>query len=349
MENRLIVFDWMRTVGIFMILLHHLPKYYLDLQKLDQDKIDINLLSFYELNRYFSLGLFVFISGYLINQKRKRFLNSRSLLKFLYKKIIRVFPLYYLALIAFIYMYQVFDPVYIIIHILGLQLFFVSANFSALPTLWFVGLIVIYYSLFMILNHQPIKPIYKTFLILLFPIFMVTLELYFQITDLKIMLYYFTFLFGIFSAETLFFESQLWQKINPIIPIIFGFVFLLSFFILREYGLKNINPVYAYILVNMIQLVFILFMYKICNSLSYRVPSAKLVDLIAYSSYCMYLFHRPLWFLMVSIMHNELQIANQNLILFILICLGLPLLIILSYFLQRFYDKYFMRLANPLN
>ncbi|MGL6135903.1 MAG: acyltransferase family protein, partial [Planktothrix sp.] len=184
MENRLVVFDWMRTIGIFMILAHHLPKYYLGLQVLDQDKIDINLLSFYELNRYFSLGLFVFISGYLINQKRKRFLNSRSLLKFLYKKFIRVFPLYYLALIAFIYMYQVFDPVSIIIHILGLQLLFVSDTFSALPTLWFIGLIVIYYSLFMILNYQPIKPIYKIFLIVFFPILMVTLALYFEITDL---------------------------------------------------------------------------------------------------------------------------------------------------------------------
>jgi peptidoglycan/LPS O-acetylase OafA/YrhL len=61
--------------------------------------------------------------------------------------------------------------------------------------------------------------------------------------------------------------------------------------------------------------------------------------IIAYASYGMYLFHRPVWWLMVDI-YNP---ANVQIKALYLALLGIPLTIFFSYYLQKFYDRYFER------
>jgi len=58
---------------------------------------------------------------------------------------------------------------------------------------------------------------------------------------------------------------------------------------------------------------------------------------IAYASYGIYLFHRPVWWVMEDI-YNP---ANATLKAVYLALFGIPLTIFVSYYLQKFYDKYF--------
>jgi len=349
MNNRLFIFDLMRALAIFIILFHHLPQYSGNFYNFNFIGIHIDLSPVNGLNRYLALSLFIFISGYLLNRKRERFQDINSAVKFLYKKIIRIFPLYYLALFAFIYIYKIFSPLTIFIHILGLQLLFASPNFKPIMTLWFIGLILIYYSLFIVINYGNIRQISRILIIILFPIFIGLLSVVFKVTDLRIILYYWVFIFGIFSAETNFFEQKLWRKISPIIPILFILFFLISFFVEKEYGLMKINLGYSYILINLLVLLFVLFVYQISSFISLNNPSVKLIELISYSSYCMFLFHRPLWSVMDKFLKKTLEINNFYITTSILVILGIPILIVFSYYLQRFYDKYVMKLAYCLD
>jgi len=111
----------------------------------------------------------------------------------------------------------------------------------------------------------------------------------------------------------------------------------------------KINLGYSYILINLLVLLFVLFVYQISSFISLNNPSVKLIELISYSSYCMFLFHRPLWSVMDKFLKKTLEINNFYITTSILVILGIPILIVFSYYLQRFYDKYVMKLAYCLD
>jgi hypothetical protein len=83
-------------------------------------------------------------------------------------------------------------------------------------------------------------------------------------------------------------------------------------------------------------LVFIAFAFA---KLIIRTHRYVFLQKIAYASYCMYLFHRPVWWLMVDI-YNPGNVEVKALYLALL---GIPLTIFFSYYLQKFYDRYFER------
>jgi peptidoglycan/LPS O-acetylase OafA/YrhL len=62
-------FNVMRALGIFIILAHHLPDYCFNYYNLSYLGINIDISLLNDLNRYFALGIFIFISGYLLNEK----------------------------------------------------------------------------------------------------------------------------------------------------------------------------------------------------------------------------------------------------------------------------------------
>jgi peptidoglycan/LPS O-acetylase OafA/YrhL len=59
----------------------------------------------------------------------------------------------------------------------------------------------------------------------------------------------------------------------------------------------------------------------------------------------MYLFHRPVWWIMEDICNpTNVQVKAVFLALF-----GIPLTILISYYLQKFYDRYFgMRIIKGM-
>lgn len=343
MNNRLLIFDLMRSLAILIILFHHLPNYTGNFYDLNFIGINLDLSPLNELNRYLGLGLFIFLAGYLINRKRERFADKRSAINFLYRKFIRIFPLYYLALFCFILIHKIYAPLKIGVQILGLQLLFASSTLKPIHTLWFIGLIVIYYYLFTVLNYNPIKKFYKGLIIILFPICIWILLTLFKVTDSRLILYYWVFLGGVFCAETNFFESEFWRKFNSLIPIVFVPVFLISFFLEKQYKLITTNSSYSYLLINLLIFTFVLFIYQISTLISRKNSSLKLIQIVSYASYCMFLFHRPIWFSMSYVLKQTLGI-NYSIAALILLFVGIPVVIIISYYIQRFYDEHCMKL-----
>jgi hypothetical protein len=352
MKDRLLIFDLMRLIAIFLILSVHSPGYSFNFYDLRHFGINLNLTMIKEFNAIFGLGLFIFLSGYLINIKKISFPDWRASGIFLYKKILRIFPLYYVALFAFCYMLHVTNPARIIIHSLGLQSLLQSKQWMSLPTLWFIGTILIYYCIFIILKSDLFSKIHKFLIIGLFPFFMFFAHKYLYVTDNRISLFYLIFLFGIYCAESKVLNTIALKKLAAISTFAFTLIFLVGLFVVKKHGFSGLNYISYFLLSNALIFCFVLFMYSICSIVTKRLKSAKTlstrqfrlelatVQAIAYSSYGMYLFHRPIWFFMSLVAQEKMRIHNEYALLAIQMLIGLPIIIAFSYFAQNFYDKY---------
>ena len=149
MESRIHSLDFLRALAIVFVLLDHLPDYkipFLDL-----------------FSPYFGrlgVGLFIFISGYLMFLTNRSFNSTHDILEFYKRRAVRIFPLYLIALLVFFVLYGLFAPRLgfdpgmdfsldnMIIHIFGLQILLSPAYATPLLTLYFIGLIVIFYLLY---------------------------------------------------------------------------------------------------------------------------------------------------------------------------------------------------------
>ena len=152
MKNKIIAFDFLRALAIIMIIPAHLSNFLFS---------TYSKLGLYAFDPYFAnmgLGLFIFMSGYLLYYNNHSISSFQNILSFYRKRLLRIFPLYWAALAAFILVFSVFAPKLnsgflfpnaqnvfgffnVLIHILGLQIFLAPAYASPMLTLYFIGLI----------------------------------------------------------------------------------------------------------------------------------------------------------------------------------------------------------------
>ena len=102
MNNKIIAFDFLRALAIIMIIPAHLSNFLFSIY---------SKLGLYAFDPYFAnmgLGLFIFISGYLLYYNNHSINSLQSLLSFYKKRLFRIFPLYWAALVAYIVVFSVF-------------------------------------------------------------------------------------------------------------------------------------------------------------------------------------------------------------------------------------------------
>lgn len=344
MNQRLLVFDWIRSIAILIILFHHLPNYTFDFYNLNYFGIPANFSALNELNRYFGLSLFVFVSGYLINVKPIEFSTWNTISSFAKQRFIRIFPLYYLGLICFCIMDEIYDVTKIIFQIFGLQLIFRTPLLIPIRTLWFVGLVTVYYSMFIILKSNKFRKIYKVGILTFLLIFFLTLNRFFSLTDLRLSLYYLVFLFGIFCSEKQLFRSKIWIGTSYLSALLLVFlsIYFFTYFTYYETLLSSEDGfLVKYLLLNALMLSFDITTYNVCQWLMRHLKFERVLKALAYASYCMYLFHRPIWWIMKEIPIDRDSGNGQYLLLALLIFCGMPLIFGFSYGLQVLYDKHF--------
>ena len=100
MNNKIIAFDFLRALAIIMIIPAHLSNFLFSIY---------SKLGLYAFDPYFAnmgLGLFIFISGYLLYYNNHSINSLQNLLSFYKKRLFRIFPLYWAALIAYIVVFS---------------------------------------------------------------------------------------------------------------------------------------------------------------------------------------------------------------------------------------------------
>lgn len=196
--SRILILDSVKAAAIILIVFIHLYNYLLHHPIAGCHDL-IALLSF------LALAGFTFVSGYTIHASNSAMRTREDVIGFYKKRVIRVYPLYLVALAAFFVCFQVLrlfpplelSPVEWTINVLCLQVLLAPVFTDPVFTLWFVGFIVVLYLLYPVI----VAPARSTRGIILISggIFALLAVLHFllNIVDLRLLQYYFFFIAGI--------------------------------------------------------------------------------------------------------------------------------------------------------
>lgn len=266
------------------------------------------------------LASFVFVSGYLIAAKKIN-LNFPNILVFWRQRLLRIYPLYLIALLLF-YWQDIAQRWTLIKAGLLASMFFPPAP----PTLWFITMIMWFYLLAPFLlntnRNWGVFLIINTFLI----------GLFYQLGSTREMLTYFpSFGLGIFLRSRPILLKQLQQK-----QLILTITFLVF------YWLNIINPnrelvdlVFNVIFINLGAVLF----YSYSNQIMAKFKYPKIILFLSYASFCMYLFHRPIFTITKKIFF---PVGELEQVLYLL-AVSLPLTIVISWLSQKLYDRLLLR------
>lgn len=314
-------FDTARAIGmIYIIAVWHLANY----------TSMLNLQPYGTYVTYGVLGMFMFISGWLLNEKYV-ITKVTEIRLFAKRRILRLMPLYLIALITFYYS-GVFNLRTLLLALLGLSSFFPPQP----PTLWFVSLIIDFYLLFPLLSYRKHHFSDCFFCIVYFSIILID-----SLTpniDKRFLIYFPCFYAGILFNRLRLLPNMLkWQ--NLLISIILFFICLSldKFIQIRTLRLANCT---------VIALTFTTIIIYISNALT-RLSVYKIFSWVAYSSMAAYMFHRQIIgaFRRLSIWPED---GIARLLFLLLVCV--PLILLLGYAIQKAYDFIVKRLkANGRN
>lgn len=304
--QRLHYFDLLRGAAIlYIVAVRHLDDY---AGSIYHNKID-------DLATYSFLGLFVFISGYLlaINNKID---NRKDLFVFFIKRFLRIFPLYILTLFLFM-LSDILTFKSMVMHITFLN---IVLNKSAI-TVWFVSIICIFYLIYplIIYKYSILKIL---FLSIIFYSIILSLNVHSKIFDLRLLLYFPLFIFGIITFKNKindrFFNNKIFLSFSFLMFLLFS-----RFFSEQGFLIKILFMIFA--------IPCLLFL----GNLASKVIPTSVYSKIAYASFCGYLLHRVIyhWMLYVYKPSNNVQTIIY------LTLIGIPLLFAVSFCLQKLYDR----------
>ncbi|MDY0130326.1 MAG: acyltransferase [Methanosarcina vacuolata] len=232
MKNKIIAFDFLRALAIAMIIPAHLSNFlsftYLKLALYAVDPFVANM----------GLGLFIFMSGYLLYYNNHSIKSFQNVLSFYRNRLLRIFPLYWAAIAAFTLVFFIFAPrlnsgfefpnaehVFsfhnLIMHILGLQIFLAPAYASPMLTLYFVGLIIVFYAIYplIIMLSKSSKQILLYSSLIFLGCLLVSRA--FNIIEYRFYTFFPMFVFGILTCkESIFEKSMMINRKNPFVQIL---------------------------------------------------------------------------------------------------------------------------------
>lgn len=356
MDKRWYELDILRVLGTFIIVFHHLPDYTLDFYNLNYFGILLKLSYINVLNTYFGLGIFVFVSGFLLYHTYPKIDNVSSFLK---KRAVRIFPLYLVALALFTLTLRKLSWSEALIHILGLQILLAPRFVAPMPTLWFIGLIVIFYLFYAFLSKYTRSWLgMVSFSLIVFGLFCI-IRCALNIVEYRFFAYTSIFLAGIICCRAKLFYHYDFGIAHvftaALILCISAFVFrysrhgpltgevtevLVSQATLAEILMTSISS-------NVMMLSFIFISFVAAKSIKRCLnrTAIRSLSFVSFSSYCVYLFHRPILDVMAKAF-VFLFPDHSYWKLFSLMALGLPLILILSYAAQALNNGIVERLRS---
>jgi len=375
-DERLPELDILRIISILIVvILIHIPNDYAYSYYIGLDPYTTFL--FHTLGIKVAMGSFVFLSGFglYLNKNNRKINTFEKLFKFLKKRILRIFPLYWIALFLFLIFLDYLDInfLYILAHVFGMQMIVAPLFGPPILTLWFVGIIVIYYLIFIILSYTgSIKRIIPTSIVILF--FFAFLNVFFGLVEYRFFYYYLIFITGIIAANI--YTSPQYNRIKEklkdrqkSIPLILALCFAVLSFVIYlllsqlcyttfnlEYGTTYLHVILdqqpgfiesasAILLVDLIIISYIIFTISLFHFfigiLRLLFPKEKvssIFSIIAYSTYGVYLFHRVFLIIYTFTLTEVFQIDVFELANLYLVLLLVPFIFLFSFLIQKAAD-----------
>lgn len=271
------------------------------------------------------LAVFVFISGFLVSGSPNAEHENKTLV-FYQRKLLRIFPLYLVALIVF-YVFGINNEIVTL-----KAVFLTSMLFKPAPTtLWFITMIMLFFALVPLLIHASKN--LKLFLLvsILFILFFALMEFLFNSVDHRIFIYFPIFCYGIYysRSERMFSGKQL--------------KFILGVCLIAMLGMTIQNKPEWLVTINecIVASTGAILVFTFARNRAKKFVPNKLILIASFSSFSMYLFHRPLY----EVLKNVYFPADGMWqILYLYFCL--VIIVLVSWWIQFVYDRCLKALNN---
>lgn len=345
--------DVLRAIAIVIIVFYHAHSYF-DHQTYAYtliDSFDVYLINF-------GLGLFFFISGYLLYHNNPGISSVRGVFDFYRKRVFRIYPLYWVALLisiicfAYLGMYYYnpndFSPGIVVANFLGLQ--FVTG--TTVSTFWFVGVILVFYALYPLLVAVAKRP--RDIALASVGVTAIILGAYalFNQIDSRLYLYLMVFAAGIIARKAGIFETGKVDKYVPALAVclvstlaVEAFIFSGGYFAVHSISVMNVLGTLTFIVnLNLLMISLSLLLYWVAKKyVSTAWYEKLLLPQISYGSYAAYLFD-PICF---GAVYAAAQFfgAGGNLFNGIVLAAGFPLALMAGYPVQKMENE-FRQLLN---
>lgn len=307
--GRLRTFDFLRGMAILYIVgVRHLDGYAGDLYHSRADDVIA----------YSVLGLFVFISGYLLKRSHPAIGTRKQLRTFLVRRFLRIYPLYVMALVAF-WLCSLMSLQDVLQHVFLANIVLNSSTI----TLWFVSMLCVFYLLFPLLNRDD--SLRRTLIVsAAFCCIAVLLKLAWQLIDIRVVIFFPLFVLGILASRYDL-EATWFCDTRVRAGAAVGFLAASALY----FSVPRCHSVF-------------LVSFMICSlplfGLLARIITPRLhpsvYGTIAYASYGMYLFHHPV-FMVMTRLYRPASDAGTALYLTVL---GLPAVVGMAWGIQKGYD-----------
>ncbi len=276
----------------------------------------------------FLLGSFFFLAGYFFDMSIHKYLNN--IWYFVFSRIIRIFPPYWVALWLFTLMYDLRKRD-LLVYALNLQVIFSPEYVKPLLTLWYISLLVVYYILFgfLVWKANSNRSLFAGALLIFLTAYI--LHVYTGLFDQRFFRYYFVFFAGIYLYRNEDIRNYVFQ-ISFFYKLLIAAVGVILFSFAHAAGLAIRNLLFI-----AAALVFILSWVLMWLSIfRTNIGNWKLWVVLSTGSYFAYLFHRPVWHWVETSM--SIPLVWDQVIVFRLVPISV-LLLLASYYLQLGYDR----------
>jgi hypothetical protein len=326
-DKKILEFDILRSLAIFSLFLHHGGIYNFSIFGFPLSSLDPYL-------EFFLLGSFTFMAGYLLIGSFN-ITHEKFLLSIWASKIIRIYIPYILALLLLAIFFDIeATRLDLVIHVFGAQLLMAPRIGVPIMTIWFVGLLLVYYLIFPILLKfiDNIPGLLFSTLLIFFGAYIIHTRWGF--IEYRFFYYYFVFVAGMLSALTGCLRRIATTKyylLDKLLLILLG-IYGLSLF--NDEPLFSINPEYILVITFYI-LATVIFIFSVAQTLIKGKEKLTIFGNVAYASYFAFLFHRPIWKLILI----PFTIQSDLMWFLYIIIIGSAVVISVSFYFQKFYNS----------
>ena len=321
-KQRLQEFEALRALAIVLLLILHS-----DIFSWSVYGVELGPISHFV--GAFLLGSFFFLAGYFQEISMQK--PTWNFFSYVKSKFIRIFPPYWFALVLFIFvMGYSLKRFELSVYLLNLQFIFSPAFVKQMLTLWYISVVFGYYILFGVLARQTKSDLALGIWSIFIFVAAYILHSLTNLLDGRFFEYYFIFLAGVYFAR--FKQAQDWFfSLNFSYKIVIALLGVVAFRLAFLMNVAITHGVYL-LAVDFYILGWVLLWLTIFRT---RIGAWKIWAPLSTASFFAYLFHRPIWFILVALFAKRIGLST---IMFQFLPGSIAVLFI-CYFLQKGYDS----------
>lgn len=272
-----------------------------------------------------TLGVFTFLSGFLL-ASRYKFDSGKSIVQFYKKRVVRFYPLFFISsILLFLIHFNSWQETWK--GLLGISPFWIPQQ----HTLWYIATLIFLYLVTPVLCKGNKKVVEKGVIFILIFVVLLVINYFFHSVDPRFFYYYIVYFLGIVCAQG--FPNSTQKLINS--PYTLGLLLLYVPVLCYLTGHENrivmmgLGYLGVPIILNVSSLT--------ANKFGRYHLFCTVITYISYGSMCAYLYHRELYWLFLKIWTPVNGLVELAYLFFIVF----PIILFISYYIQKGYDGLF--------